>query len=465
MISESVAGLKNNLRGKLIQQNEPGYEDARKVYNGMIDKYPAMIAYCADIADVIQCVNFARENKILLAVRSGGHNAGGLGIANDAFVIDLSPMKGIYVDPVGKRARVQAGCLLKEVDHATHAIGMTVPSGVFGTTGIAGLTLGGGLGHLTRRYGLTIDNLLETNVVLADGSYVKSSAKENPDLFWALRGGGGNFGIVVSFLFNLQPADIVYGGPMFFDISESKKVMAQYRDFILKAPEELNGFFAFLTVPPHEPFPEDLHLKKMCGIIWCYTGSLEEGPKVLKPFRDFKTPALDWCSPIPFPALQTMFDPLLPSGLQWYWKADFVNDLSDRAIDLHAKYGAEMPTPLSTMHLYPVNGAASKVGNNDTAWNYRNANWSMVIAGVDPDSSNNEKMTEWAREYWNALHPYSAGGAYINFMMAEGEEQIKATYGDNYDRLRLIKAKYDPDNLFRVNQNITPLKKEQKIKV
>ena len=456
MINEQFDQLQKNLSGKIIKAGDADYDTARKVYNGMINKHPDAIAYCADVADVITCVNFARENKLVLAVRGGGHNAGGLGVTDGALVIDLSQMKGIHVDPVAKTALVQGGCLLKEADHATNAIGMAAPSGIFGTTGVGGLTLGGGLGYLTRRYGLAIDNLLEASIVLADGSYVKASATENPDLFWALRGGGGNFGVVVSFLFKLHPAGMVYGGPVLYDISEAKEVLEWYRNFIVNAPEDINGFFAFLTVPPFPPFPENLQLKKMCGVVWCCTGPLEKSEEAFKAVRAFKTPVLDWCGPIPFTALQTMFDALMPAGLQWYWKADFVNELSDEAIKLHLKYGPEMPTPLSTMHLYPVNGAASKVKASDTTWNYRNANWAMIIAGIDADPANNDKIINWARDYWNALHPHSAGGAYINFMMEEGEDRIKATYGDNYERLAAIKAKYDPGNLFRVNQNIKP---------
>jgi FAD/FMN-containing dehydrogenase len=466
MISEQlIAQLQTNLRGKLIKAGDADYDTVRKVYNGMINKRPSAIAQCADVGDVMTCVNFARENNLLLAVRGGGHNAGGLGIADDALVIDLSPMKGINIDPVTKTAMVQGGCLLKEVDHATHALGMAAPSGVFGTTGVGGITIGGGLGYLTRQYGLAIDNLLEANVVLADGSYVKASATENPDLFWALRGGGGNFGVVVSFLFKLSPVDTVYGGPMLYDISEAKEVMAWFRDFTLNAPENINGFFAFLTVPPVAPFPEHLQLRKMCGIVWCYTGPIDDAAEVFKPIRDFKEPALDWCGPIPFPALQTMFDALYPPGLQWYWKADFVNELTDEAIDLHINHGNKMPTPHSTMHFYPVNGVASRVDKSATAWNYRHSNWAEVIVGIDPDPANRDAITNWARDYWNELHPYSAGGAYINFMMEEGEERIKATYGDNYQRLAEVKRKYDPNNLFRVNQNIKPDMEDVKVTI
>jgi len=465
MTNEQITQLQTSLRGRLIKRDDADYDTARKVYNGMIDKHPDAIVQCADVADVIVCVNFARENNLLLAVRGGGHNAGGLGVADDALVIDLSGMKGIHVDPVAKTALVQGGCLLKEVDHATNAIGMAAPSGVFGTTGVGGITLGGGLGHLSRKYGLAIDNLLEANIVLADGRYVKASATENPDLFWALRGGGGNFGVVVSFLFKLNPAGTVYGGPMMYDIGESKEVMTWYRDFILNAPEDMNGFFAFLTVPPVDPFPKELQMKKMCGVVWCYTGGLDSADEAFKPVRNFKTPALDWCGPIPFTALQTMFDPLYPPGLQWYWKADFVNELSDEAIDLHIKHGNALPTPYSTMHMYPVNGAASKVGNHDTAWNYRHSNWAEVIVGIDPDPANKDAVVNWARDYFNELHPYSAGGAYVNFMMDEGEDRIKATYGENYETLAAVKAKYDPANLFRVNQNIKPFIPDIKVRI
>jgi len=465
MTNDQFTQLQTNLRGGLIKTGDSDYDAARKVYNGMIDKRPSAIAQCADVGDVMACVNFARENNLLLAVRGGGHNAGGLGVADNALVIDLSSIKGININPVEKTALVEGGCLLKEVDHATHAIGMASPSGIIGTTGVGGITLGGGIGHITRQYGLAIDNLLEANVVLADGSYVKASANENADLFWALRGGGGNFGVVVSFLFKLNPVSTVYSGPILYNIGESKEVLTWYRDFILNAPEDINGFFAFLTVPPADPFPKDLQLKKMCGVVWCYTGPLEDAEEVFKPIRAFKTPALDWCGPMPFPALQTMFDPVYPPGLQWYWKADFVNELSDEAIDLHVKHGNQMPTPHSTMHLYPVDGVASRVGKNDTAWNYRHSHWAEVIVGVDPDPANRDAITNWAKDYWNELHPYSAGGAYINFMMEEGEERIKATYGDNYQRLVEVKRKYDPNNLFRVNQNIKPTGEDIKVTI
>ena len=457
---ENITQLKQSLHGKLIQPHDDDFDTARKVYNGMIDKHPAMIAKCADVSDVKACVNFARENNILLSIRGGGHNAGGLGIADDALVIDLSSMKEIKIDTSAKTVRVQGGVLLKELDAATHEAGMCVPSGIFGTTGVSGLTLGGGLGHMTRQYGLSIDNLLEADVVLANGNLVTASAHENPDLFWALRGGGGNFGVVVSFTFKLQPSHTIYGGPMLWHIEDSKEMMTWYNNFITTAPDNINGFFAFLTVPPFPPFPEHLHMKKMCGVVWCYTGDLEKAEEVFKPIRAYKTPALDFAGPLPVPALQTMFDALYPPGLMWYWKADFVKDLPEVSIDIHSKFGSELPTPLSSMHMYPVNGAASRVEKSETAWNYRDANYAVVIVGIDSDPANKDKIVNWARDYWNALHPYSAGGAYVNFMMDEGEDRIKATYADNYEKLAAIKAKYDSENLFRVNQNIKPKKNE-----
>jgi FAD/FMN-containing dehydrogenase len=448
--------LKSALRGRLIERGDPDYDEARKVYNAMIDKKPRLIARCADVADVISCVNFARENKLLLAIRCGGHNAGGLGIADDAFVIDLAGIKYTRVDPTLQTVTVGGGCTWGDVDHATHAFGMAVPSGIISTTGVGGLTLGGGIGHLTRKCGLTIDNLVSADVVLASGKFVRANAKENSDLFWALRGGGGNFGVVVSFTFKLHKIDMVYAGPILYELSESAEVMKWYRKFIVKAPDDLNGWFAFLTVPPGPPFPEHLHLKKMCGVIWCCTLPQKQAEKMFKPIRAFKKAALDFAGPLPQPALQSMFDPIYPPGLQWYWRADFVNELSDDAIAQHVRFAKTLPSMHSTMHLYPINGAAARVGKTKTAWNYRDANWAQVMVGVDPDPANKEKISKWARDYFDALHPYSAGGAYVNFMMDEGEERVKATYGDNYKRLAEIKSKYDPTNLFRVNQNIKP---------
>ena len=457
MLSQTaIQEFRAKLRGELIERGSANYESARKVYNGMIDKHPALIARCTDVADVISAVNFGRENQMLVSIRGGGHNAGGLGICDDGLVIDLSLIRYTHVDRETGTVRVGGGCTWGDVDHATHAFGLAVPTGIIATTGVGGLTLGGGMGHLTRKCGLTIDNLVSADLVLADGSMVTANEWRNEDLFWAIRGGGGNFGVVTSFVFKTHAIHTDYAGPMLWHLDQADKVLKWYREFITQAPEELSGFFAFLVVPPGPPFPEHLHNQKMCGIVWCFTGPLDKGEPTFQPIRKQFPPALDFVGPIPHPALQSMFDPIYPSGLQWYWKADFVNELSDEAIALHVKHGSALPSMHSAMHLYPVNGAVHRVGKNETAWSYRDTTWTEVIVGVDPDPANNPRIIEWARNYWEALHPYSAGGAYVNFMMDEGEERVKATYRDNYERLAAIKAKYDPKNFFRVNQNIKP---------
>jgi hypothetical protein len=455
-VMNTIEDYRQNLRGYLIEPQDKEYEDARKVYNGMINKRPRMIAKCMDVADVIASVNFARVNSMLVSIRSGGHNAGGLGICEDGLVIDLSAIKFTLINPEARTLVAGGGCTWGDIDHATHAFGMATPSGIISTTGVGGLTTGGGIGHLTRNFGLSIDNLLSVDMVLADGSFVTANKTQHEDLFWAIKGGGGNFGVVTAFTFQLHPLSMVYGGPMLYELSEAKEVMKWYRELIKNAPDDLNGFFAFLTVPPAAPFPETLHLRKMCGIVWAYSGPMEKAEEVFKPIRAFKAPALDFVGPLPYPALQSMFDALYVPGMQWYWRADFVKELSDEAIEEHLRFGPQMPTMFSTMHMYPVNGAASRVGDTDTPWSYRDATWAMVIVGVDPDPANKEKITTWTKEYWQALHPYSAGGAYVNFMMDEGEDRVKATYGRNYDRLVTLKNKYDPNNLFRVNQNIKP---------
>jgi FAD/FMN-containing dehydrogenase len=451
----AIDTLASELRGPLIQPGDPSYEEARALYNAMIDKHPALIAQCANVADVIAAVNFARDNDLLVAIRGGGHNGPGLGSVDDGLVIDLSPMNGVRVDPVAGTARVEGGATLGDLHHATNVFGLATPSGIISTTGVGGITLGGGLGHLTRQLGLAIDNLLEADVVLADGSFVTASETENPDLFWALRGGGGNFGVVTSFVFKLHPLPTLTAGPMLWPLEHSTEVLRWYRDFITQAPHDLNGFFAFLTVPSVAPFPEALWGQKMCGVVWAYTGDTPD--ETFAPIRQqFGPPSLDWVGPISHPALNSMFDGLYPPGDQWYWKADFVKEIPDEAVDIHVQYGEMLPTWKSTMHLYPIDGVAGEVDKDATAWNSRDAHWGMVIVGVSPDPADNERMIEWARSYWRDLHPYSAGGAYVNMMMEEGDDRVRASYGDHYDRLARIKAKYDPENLFRVNQNIRP---------
>jgi FAD binding domain/Berberine and berberine like len=452
----ALAEFKLSLAGELIQPGEKGYDEARQVYNGMIDRRPRLIVRCADAADVLAAVNFGRENRMLIAVRGGGHNAGGLGVCDDGLVIDLSLINYTRVDPRDRTVRVGGGCTWHAVDHATHAFGLAVPTGFVSTTGVGGLTLGAGLGHLTRKHGLTIDNLLAADLVLADGSFVTASAAENADLYWAIRGGGGNFGVVTSFLFQARPIHTVYAGPMLWPLERAAEIMRWYREFITTASEEISGFFAFLIVPPGPPFPDHLHLKNMCGIVWCYAGALDKAEETFKPIRDSLRPELDLVGPMPHPMLQTMFDGLFRPGLQWYWKADFFNELSDEAIAQHVEHGSKIPTLLSTMHLYPINGKAHQVARSATPWSYREAVWAEVIVGVDPEPANRERIISWAKDYWQALHPYSAGGAYLNFIMDEGEDRVRTSYRENYDRLVAIKNKYDPTNLFRVNQNIQP---------
>jgi hypothetical protein len=448
--------LRSVFRGRIIQPADPAYNAARKVYNGMIDRHPRLIVMCADVADVVHAVRFARENDILLSIRGGGHNAGGLGVCDDGLVIDLSLIKYTRVDAAARTVRVGGGCTWGEVDHATHAYGLAVPAGIISTTGVGGLTLGGGIGHLTRKCGLTIDNLLAVDIVLADGRVVVANRKQNQDLFWAVRGGGGNFGVVTSFLFKAHPISTVFGGPMFWEARHTAEVMQWYREFIVDAPEEMNGFFAQLIVPPGPPFPQEHHNEKMCAIVWCYSGPLNKAERAFKRVRAFRPPAFALTGPLPYPALQGMFDALYQPGFQWYWRADFVKKLSDEVIPIYVKFGEQIPTMHSAMHLYPVNGAAARVAKDATPWSYRDATWAQVIVGVDPDPRNNDRIISWTKDYWNATHPFSAGGAYVNFMMDEGEDRVKATYRANYGRLLKAKKKYDKNNFFRVNQNINP---------
>jgi FAD/FMN-containing dehydrogenase len=444
--------------GRLIGPDDSDYDEARSLFNAMIDKRPALIARCATAGDVSKTVAFAREHGLPIAIRGGAHNGAGLGSVDDGVVIDLSLMRDVEVDPDARTVRVGGGCTWGEVDAATNEHGLATPSGIISTTGVGGLTLGGGLGHLTRKCGLAIDNLLEAEVVLANGEQVRASADENPDLYWALRGGGGNFGVVTSFLFRLHEVGTVIAGPTFWPVESGAEVLRAYRDFLPNAPRELNGFFLFGSVPPGPPFPEELHLRKICGVVWCYAGADEDAAAAaMAPLLDaLPEPLMHRPGPMPHPAIQGAFDPVYPAGDQWYWRADFVKDIPDEAIEIHAKFGPEMPTWKCTMHMYPIDGAAHDVGSADTAWSYRDATYGAVFAGVDPDPANVDAIRRWSVDYQEALHPYSAGGAYVNMMMDEGQERVRASYRDNYDRLAEIKAKYDPDNTFRVNQNIQP---------
>ncbi len=449
-----IEGLASQLKGRIVMPPDKDYNETRKVFNGMIDKHPGMFAMCTDVADVIAAVNFARENALTVAIRGGGHNGGGLGLCDDGMVIDLSGIKFVRVDTSDNTVKVGGGNIWAEVDQATHEYGLAIPSGIISTTGVGGLTLGGGVGYLARKYGLTIDNLLEAEMVLADGSFVTVNANKNTDLFWAIRGGGGNFGVVTSFKFQAHPVKTVFGGPTLWPIEKTEEITAWYDEFINNAPDELNGFIAALVIPG-APFPEHLHNKQFCGIVWCYTGDMNKAKEAFKPILAMN-PLFEHVGEMPYPSMQSLFDGLFPPGLQWYWRADFFNELGPEIRKAHLKFGSKIPTPLSQMHLYPISGAASRVGKDETPWAYRDAKFAGVIVGVDPDPANADKITKWCKDYWQALHPYSSGGAYSNFMMDEGQDRVKASYKHNYKRLSQIKKEYDPENLFRINQNIVP---------
>jgi FAD/FMN-containing dehydrogenase len=451
--------LVQSLRGQLILPDHPEHDTARRVYNGMIDRHPAAIARCRDATDVRACVEFARDRSIELAIRGGAHNAGGLGVWDDALVIDFSNMRSVALTPGDGTVRVDPGCTWADVDHATVPFGLAVPAGFVGSTGVSGLTLGGGVsGYLDRRYGLTVDNLVSADVVLADGSFVTASESSHPDLFWALRGGGGNFGVVTSFTFRSRPIGengIIYGGPVLYDIDDTAEVMRWYREFQPAQPEDLSGWIGLGTIPPAPPFPESLWGRKTCLIVWCYSGPHDRADEALEPVRSFGSPLVVGIQAMPYSALTTAFDALYPAGLQWYWRADFFNEITDEAIEIHRAFGERLPTGHSTMHLYPIDGAAARVPSDATAFAYRDGGWAGVIVGVDPDPANRAAITSWTKDYWQALHPTSAGGAYVNFMMEdEGQDRVKASYRDNYARLAQVKRRYDPHNLFHVNQNI-----------
>jgi FAD/FMN-containing dehydrogenase len=443
------------LRGEFITRSSAGYDEARSLYNAMIDKRPLAIARCADVGDVIACVNFARDSELPVAIRGGGHNGPGLGSVDNGLVIDLSTMRGIRVDPKNQTVRVGPGCTTGDVDHATHAFGVAVPFGIISTTGVAGLTLSGGHGYLSRQYGLAVDNLIEADVVLPDGTFVTASETENADLLWALRGGGGNFGVVTSFLFRTNPAENLYGGPIVFEMSDAPAVMRWYRDFQATAPDDFYIFLGLQSVPGTDPFPPEHWNKRMCVLLVAHNGA--GGEAAVNAIRaQLPKPIIDWCGPIPYPALQSMFDPFYPKGMQWYWRGDFVKTLPDAAITAHVEH-ATNGNVYSCMHLYPIDGKVHRKQRDETAWSTRDATWSMVIVGVSPEPADAAGIKAWTSTYWKAVHPHNLEGAYPNFMMAdEGEARVKASFGANYPRLAELKRKFDPNNLFQVNHNIRP---------
>ncbi|CAN5715928.1 FAD-binding oxidoreductase [soil metagenome] len=451
----AVAGLADAVRGRVVERGGKDYDEARTLFNAMNDKRPAAIAYCVDEQDVAAAIRFGKERGLRLAVRCGGHHGAGLGSVDDGLVIDLSAMNEVIVEPEARVAHVQGGVLLKDLVAATHEHGLTVPVGIIGTTGVGGLTLGGGVGHLTRGLGLTIDSLVAATVVLADGSVVQTDAEREPDLFWAIRGGGGNFGVVTSFSFHCHEVSTVLAGPVLYDMDDAADVLRWYREFLPAQPDELGGFFAFLTVPPGPPFPEELHMRKVCGVVWTQPG--EEESSALREARAFGDPLMDGIAPMPLPMWNSAFDALYSPGDQWYWRGEFVKEIPDAAVEQHASYGAALPTWKSAMHLYPSDGAAARVASDDTAWAYRDAVWTQVVVGVDPDPANAGLIRDWTRSYSDALRPYTLGTGYVNFQEAqESDDKVRAMYGANYDRLAKIKSAFDPDNIFNVNQNIKP---------
>lgn len=451
---ELIGALAGRVRGELVHREHPDYENARRVDNGSIDKHPELIVQCLDAGDVIASLELGRSNGLDIAVRGGGHSVPGFGTVDDGLVIDLSPIRNVRVDPEARLAFAGGGATLGDLDHATHAFGLATPAGILSTTGVGGLTLGGGQGYLTRKLGLTIDNLVSADVVLADGSFVRAADDADADLIWALRGGSGNFGVVTNFTYRLHPLSTVVAGPMLWPLDRAVEIMKFYRDFITEAPEELSGLFAFITVPPGPPFPEDLHLQKMAGVVWCWAGEAAAADEALAPVREL-SPALDGVMELPYPAIQTAFDPLYPPGLQNYWRAHFFDQLPDDAIEAHVEGAARLPTPLSGVLIYPVDGAAARVGATDTAWSHRHARWSEVIFGTDPDPARFDELRSWTIEYSEAVEPYALGGGYVNFL-GEEQDRARASYGDNFGRLAELKRKYDPDNVFHVNQNIEP---------
>jgi FAD/FMN-containing dehydrogenase len=456
MTTLGLDALRGQVRGDVISGDDEGYDEARRVYNAMIDRRPAVVVRAASAGDVMSAVNYARENGLDVAVRGGGHSVPGFGTCDGGVVIDLSGMRGVRVDPGASTARAEGGATWGDFNAATYPFGLATTGGIISTTGVAGLTLGGGIGYLARGFGLSIDNLVSADVVTADGGFLVASDRENEDLFWALRGGGGNFGVVTSLEFRLHPVKEIYGGPMFYELSEVESVLRFFRDHIADAPEQLGAFPAFQIAPPLPFIPEDRHGDTFIAMVACWAGPMEEGEQALKPFHDVAPVVAEHVGPMPYPALNSAFDGLVPAGLQHYWKANFVKELTDEAISAHREHGPDVPVVNSTVHIYPINGAVHGVAPDATAFAYRDANFATVIAGMWPEPSQNEANIAWVRRYYEATAPQSEEGGYINFMGEDDQSRIKANYKGNYDRLVDAKRAYDPGNLFHLNQNIRP---------
>ena len=456
MTPMTIDALRGQVRGEVITETDAGYDEARKVYNAMHDRMPAVVVRCANPGDVMAAVRFGRERGGDVSVRGGSHSAPGFGTNDGGTVIDLSPMRGIRVDPRTRTARAEGGVTWGDFNHATHAFGLATTGGIISTTGIGGLTLGGGIGYLLRGLGLSIDNLLSADVVTADGEFVVASEREHEDLFWALRGGGGNFGVVTSLEYRLHPVNDVVVGVFIFSLERARDLLRWYRDFIGTAPEELGAFPAFLIAPPLPFIPEKEHGKAFCGMVACWAGARDKGEEAFSPIRSLGPTVGELVTPMPYPAINTLFDALLPPGLQQYWKGAFATELTDAAIDVHLEHGPSIPTVNSAMHIYPLSGAFARVSPDATAFPYRDARFATVIAGAWPDAADNDKNIGWVKAYNRALEPHSSGAGYINFMDADDQKRVKENYGRHYERLVSIKRKYDGDNVFHMNQNIKP---------
>ena len=460
MAAPNIKSLRDVVRGQIIEPDDPNYDEARSVYNATHDRRPLAVVRCVDEADVIAALAVVRENQLALSVRGGGHSVPGFGTCDDGLVIDLSPMRWVRVDPEKRTARAGGGALWGDFDHATHSYGLATTGGIISTTGVCGLSLGGGFGYLMRKHGLSCDNILSADVITADGRRVTASDHQNEDLFWALRGGGGNFGVVTSLELQLHPVSTVFGGPMFFELDAAGEVMRGFDELITDAPEELGGFFAFQIAPPLPFIPENRRGDTLCLIVSCWSGDLAEGEKVVAAMRGLGPVVAENVGPLPYQALNSAFDALLPKGLQHYWKADFVKTLTDAAIAAHVEHGSRMPCVQSTMHLYPLGGAVHRVGSSETAFSHRDVGYAALIAGTWPDPADNAANTAWVRDYYTAIHSHSGvDGGYVNFMAGDDADRVKQNYMGNYERLARVKADWDPGNVFRMNQNIRPAAK------
>ncbi len=456
MATITLDSLRQQVRGDVITKDDEGYEHARAVYNAMIDKHPSVVVRAVNAGDVIAAVNFAREGRLDIAIRGGSHSVPGFGTCDDGVVIDLVRMRGVRVNPEKRTARAEGGATWGDFNAATYPFGLATTGGIISTTGVSGLTLGGGIGYLARGFGLSLDNLVSADVVTAEGKFLITSEKENEDLFWAIRGGGGNFGVLTSLEFRLHPVKDIYGGPMFYELEHIGDVLRFYREYIKDAPEEMGCFPAFQIAPPLPFIPEKRHGDTFIAMVACWAGPLDKGEKALKPFHDLAQVVAEFVGPMPYPALNSAFDALVPPGLQHYWKANFVKELTDEAIAAHMENGPKIPAVNSTMHIYPINGACHRVASDATAFGHRDANFATVIAGMWPEPAHNKANIKWVRDYYDATAPLSEEGGYINFAADDDQNRAPANFGKNYNRLVAAKRKYDPDNLFHVNQNIKP---------